>query len=81
MKAATSLWVAWAVLIGTIGADSARASCWLFYGAKSNRTQKLFGVFADRGVLQQKVVCCDACQQRLISRQGPLAFVKKVLAH
>ena len=36
-------------------------------------------VFAERAVQQQKVVCCDACQQRLILRQGPLAFVKKVL--
>ena len=36
-------------------------------------------MFADRGVAQEKVVCCDTCQQRLISRQGPLAFVKKVL--
>jgi ATP-dependent DNA helicase RecQ len=38
-------------------------------------------VFADRGVLQQRVICCDACQQRLIKRQGPVAFVKKVLGH
>jgi superfamily II DNA helicase RecQ len=38
-------------------------------------------VFADREVMQQGVVCCDACQQRLIIRQGPLAFVKKVLGH
>jgi ATP-dependent DNA helicase RecQ len=38
-------------------------------------------VFADRGVRQQKVICCDACQQRLIIQQGPLAFVKKVLGH
>jgi len=36
-------------------------------------------VFADRGARQQRVICCDACQQRLIVRQGPLAFVKKVL--
>ena len=37
-------------------------------------------VFADRRVVvQEKVACCDACQQRLISRQGPLAFVTKVL--
>jgi hypothetical protein len=35
-------------------------------------------VFADRGVTQQKVICCDACQQGLIGRQGQLAFVKKV---
>jgi hypothetical protein len=34
---------------------------------------------ADRGVVQQKVICCDACQQQLIGRQGQLAFVKKVL--
>ena len=38
-------------------------------------------VFADREVRQQRVICCDACQQRLIIRQGPLAFVKKVLGH
>ena len=38
-------------------------------------------VFADRGARQQRVICCDACQQRLIVRQGPLAFVKKVLNH
>jgi ATP-dependent DNA helicase RecQ len=38
-------------------------------------------VFADRGAPQQKAICCDACQQRLIVRQGPLAFVKKVLGH
>ena len=37
-------------------------------------------VFADRGVRQQQVICCDACQQRLIVRQGSLAFVKKVLS-
>ena len=36
-------------------------------------------VFADRGVRQQKVVCCDACQQRLIDRQGSIAFVNEVL--
>lgn len=36
-------------------------------------------VFADRGVQQQRADCCDSCQQRLISRQGPLAFVRKVL--
>jgi ATP-dependent DNA helicase RecQ len=36
-------------------------------------------VFADRGVRQQRVICCDACQQRLIDRQGSLAFVNKVL--
>jgi RecQ family ATP-dependent DNA helicase len=38
-------------------------------------------VFADREVMQQRVICCDACQQRLIIGQGPLAFVKKVLGH
>jgi superfamily II DNA helicase RecQ len=38
-------------------------------------------VFADREVLQQRVICCDACQRRLIIRQGPLGFVKKVLGH
>jgi ATP-dependent DNA helicase RecQ len=43
------------------------------------RTWLLELVFADRGVRQQKVICCDACQQRLIRRHGPLAFVKKVL--
>jgi superfamily II DNA helicase RecQ len=37
-------------------------------------------VFADRGTSQQKVACCDACQQRLIQRDGPLAFVKHVLS-
>jgi ATP-dependent DNA helicase RecQ len=36
-------------------------------------------VFADREVLRQRVICCDACQRRLINRKGPLAFVKKVL--
>ncbi len=36
-------------------------------------------VFADREVTQQRVICCDACQQRLITGQGPIAFVKKVL--
>jgi ATP-dependent DNA helicase RecQ len=36
-------------------------------------------VFADRGVRQEKVVCCDVCQQRLIDRQGAIAFVNKVL--
>jgi ATP-dependent DNA helicase RecQ len=36
-------------------------------------------VFADRGVRQQKVACCDACQQRLIDRRGPLAFLNRVL--
>jgi ATP-dependent DNA helicase RecQ len=38
-------------------------------------------VFADREVRQQRAVCCDACEQRLIIRQGPLTFVKKVLGH
>jgi superfamily II DNA helicase RecQ len=37
-------------------------------------------VFADRGVRQQKVVCCDACQQSLIDHNGALAFVNKVLS-
>ena len=37
-------------------------------------------VFADRGVAQQEVICCDACQQRLIRHHGQLAFVKKVLS-
>jgi superfamily II DNA helicase RecQ len=36
-------------------------------------------VFADRAVQQQKVICCDACQQRLILRWGPIAFVRKAL--
>jgi RecQ family ATP-dependent DNA helicase len=36
-------------------------------------------VFSDRGVRQETALCCDACQQRLIGRQGQLAFVKKVL--
>jgi RecQ family ATP-dependent DNA helicase len=36
-------------------------------------------VFSDRRVQQQEVLCCDVCQKRLISRQGSLAFVKKVL--
>src|SRR6476469_6596257 len=33
-------------------------------------------VFADRETRQQSVICCNACHQRLIVRQGPLAFVK-----
>jgi len=37
-------------------------------------------VFADRGVTQQEVICCDACQKKFIGRQGQLAFVKKVLS-
>jgi ATP-dependent DNA helicase RecQ len=37
-------------------------------------------VFADRGSRQRKVICCDTCQQRLITRQGPLAFAKTVLS-
>jgi len=36
-------------------------------------------VFSDRGGRQQKVVCCDACQRRLIERQGSIAFVNEVL--
>jgi hypothetical protein len=48
---------------------------------KSFSTWLLELVFADRGAPQQKVICCDACQQRLIVRQGQLAFVKKVLGH
>ena len=36
-------------------------------------------VFADRGVRQQKVMCCDACQQRLIDRHGSISFVDEVL--
>ena len=46
---------------------------------KSFSTWLLELVFADRGVAQQEVICCDACQQKLIGRQGQLAFVKKVL--
>jgi hypothetical protein len=61
-----------------------RVSRWVFHGTQANCTQELFDwlvelVFADRGVRQQKVVCCDACQQRLIDRQGSIAFVKEVL--
>jgi ATP-dependent DNA helicase RecQ len=37
-------------------------------------------VFADRGAQQQKVARCDVCQQRLIKRYGPLAFVENVLS-
>jgi ATP-dependent DNA helicase RecQ len=37
-------------------------------------------VFADRGVRQQEVVCCDACQRLLIDQKGPTAFVNQVLA-
>jgi superfamily II DNA helicase RecQ len=46
---------------------------------RSFSTWLLEFVFADRGIRQQKVACCDACQQRLIKRYGPLAFVQKVL--
>jgi ATP-dependent DNA helicase RecQ len=35
--------------------------------------------FADRGVRQREMACCEACQQRLIDRQGPTAFVNGVL--
>jgi ATP-dependent DNA helicase RecQ len=37
-------------------------------------------VYADRGVRQQKVACCDACQKRLIDREGSIAFVHNVLS-
>ena len=47
---------------------------------RSFSTWLLEFVFADRGVRQQEVMCCDACQQLLIDRQGPLAFVNTVLA-
>jgi ATP-dependent DNA helicase RecQ len=46
---------------------------------RSFSTWLLEFVFADRGVRQKKVVCCDACQQRLIDRQGSIGFVNKVL--
>jgi hypothetical protein len=46
---------------------------------RSFSTWLLEFVFADRGVRQQSVMCCDACQQPLIDRQGPLAFVNRVL--
>jgi RecQ family ATP-dependent DNA helicase len=46
---------------------------------KSFSTWLLELVFADRGVAQQEVICCDACQQQFIRRQGQLAFVKTVL--
>jgi ATP-dependent DNA helicase RecQ len=36
-------------------------------------------VFTDREAVKEKAACCDACQQRFISRRGQLAFVKKVL--
>lgn len=36
-------------------------------------------VFADRGVRQQEVACCDACQRLLIDQKGPTAFVDRVL--
>jgi hypothetical protein len=51
------------------------------FARRSFSTWLLELVFADRAVRQQKVICCDACQQRLIIGQGPLAFVKKVLVH
>lgn len=47
---------------------------------RSFSTWLLEFVFADRGVRQQEVMCCDSCQQLLIDRQGPLAFVNTVLA-
>jgi len=46
---------------------------------KSFSTWLLELVFADRGVAQQEVICCDACQQRLIRDHGQLELVKKVL--
>lgn len=46
---------------------------------RSFSTWLLEFVFADRGVQQQKVVCCDACQRLLIDQKGPTAFVNQVL--
>ena len=34
-------------------------------------------VFSDRSVAQKEVICCDACQHRLVGRQGRLAFGKR----
>ena len=36
-------------------------------------------IFASRGVAVDKAPCCDWCQQRLISREGPLVSIKMVL--
>jgi ATP-dependent DNA helicase RecQ len=47
---------------------------------RSFSTWLLEFVFADRGVRQQEVACCDACQRRLIDQKGPTAFVNQVLS-
>lgn len=46
---------------------------------RSFSTWLLEFVFADRGVRQQEVACCDACQRLLIDQKGPTAFVDRVL--
>ncbi|WP_407116264.1 helicase-related protein [Bradyrhizobium sp. LMG 9283] len=48
---------------------------------RSLSTWLLEFVFAERGVRMQTADCCDFCQQRLISKQGQLAFIGKVLAN
>jgi ATP-dependent DNA helicase RecQ len=47
---------------------------------RSFSTWLLEFVFADRGVQQQEVACCDACQRLLIDQKGPTAFVNHVLS-
>jgi hypothetical protein len=46
---------------------------------KSFSTWLLELVFASREVAKDKVRCCDRCEQRLISREGQLSSVEKVL--
>jgi len=46
---------------------------------KSFSTWLLELVFANREVAKEKAPCCDWCQQRVVKRQGRLAFVKMVL--
>src|ERR1700722_7980390 len=47
---------------------------------RSFSTWLLEWVFADRGRVQEKVPCCDACCGRMIKRRGQLGFVQDVLA-
>src|SRR5262249_52483950 len=57
-----------------------------YFGGSKEASRQSFSmrllewIFAERGVAKKKVLCCDACCQRLIKRQGELGYVQGVLA-
>jgi ATP-dependent DNA helicase RecQ len=69
-----------------VGQDACfrRALVGYFAGSKiaprrSISTWLLEWVFADRGMVQKKAACCDACCRRTIRRRGQLGFVERAL--